>query len=359
MRDFRPMSLVEQVAEHLRREILHGILARTAPGVHRLAADMGIHHTTAEAALKQLEQEGLLLSQGAGKRRKIQSTENFAPPSLRIAILAYEDIDRTEPLALEMQHKLQDAGHTVGFAEKSLRDLGLDAKRVEKFVNGCDVDAWIILAGPREVLEWFAQQPKPAFSVFGRRRNIPIASIGPDKLPALLDSLDRLVELGHRRIVMLLREEHRKPQPGFIAQAMLDAMEAHGLKTSSYNLPDWKDNGDDFRRCLNALFHVTPPTALIIDESFLFYVTQYHLSQMRLQTPHDVSLFCADPDPTFAWFIPSVAHIHWDRKKVVRRIVNWAGKVARGLDDRDQSLIRAEFIDGGTIGPVPTATGNR
>ncbi len=214
MRDFRPISLVEQVAEHLRREILHGTLTRTAPGVHRLAADMGVHHTTAEAALKQLEQEGLLVSQGAGKRRKIQSTEKLAPPSLRIAILTYEDTDCTLHFVLEMQHKLQDAGHSVGFADKNLRDLGMDAKRVAKFVGSCDVDAWIVVAGPREVLEWFANQPKPAFSVFGRRRNIPIASIGPDKLPALLDSLDRLVELGHSRIVMLFREEHRKPPAG-------------------------------------------------------------------------------------------------------------------------------------------------
>ncbi len=80
---------------------------------------------------------------------------------------------------------------------------------------------------------------------------------------------------------------------------------------------------------------------------------------MRLQTPQDVSLVCADPDPTFAWFSPSIAHIHWDSKKIVRRVVNWASKVARGVEDRDQSLIRAEFIDGGTIGPVPTATGIR
>ncbi len=353
MRDFRPISLVEQVAEHLRREILHGTLTRTAPGVHRLAAEMGVHHTTAEAALKQLEQEGLLVSQGAGKRRKIQSTEELAPPSLRIAILPYEDIDCTVHFILEMQHKLQNAGHSVGFADKTLRDLGMDAKRVAKFVNSCDVDAWIVVAGPREVLEWFAEQPIPAFSVFGRRRNVPIASIGPDKLPALLDSLDRLVELGHRKIVIMMREEHRKPQLGFVAQAMLDAMEAHGLKTSSYNLPDWKDNGDDFRRCLDSLFHVTPPTALIIDEPFLFYAAQYHLSQMRLVTPKDVSMVCADPDPTFAWLSPSIAHINWDNKKIVRRLVNWANKVARGTEDRDQSSIRADFIDGGTIGPAP------
>jgi DNA-binding LacI/PurR family transcriptional regulator len=168
----------------------------------------------------------------------------------------------------------------------------------------------------------------------------------------MIDTIDRLVELGHRRIVMLLREEHRKPKPGFFAQTALDAMTAHGLQTGPYNLPDWKDNGDDFRRCLDSLFLVTPPSALIIDESFLFHVTQYHLSGMRLRIPQDVSLVCADPDPIFSWFRPSIAHIHWDSRKIVRRVVSWASKVARGTEDRNQSLIRAEFIDGGTIGPA-------
>jgi DNA-binding LacI/PurR family transcriptional regulator len=359
MRHFQAASLAEQVAHHLREEIRQGSLTRTVPGVHHLASELGIHHTTAEAALKLLEKEGLLLPQGKGRRRRIQSVDQLSPPSLRIAILPYEDTNFTLHYLIEMQHRLQAAGHTVGFAEKTLRDLGMDAKRVAKFVNACDVDAWIVISGPREVLDWFAQQPKPAFAVFGRRRSVPIASIGPDKLPALLDSLDRLVELGHRKIVMLLREEHRKPKPGFVAQALLDAMKARGLQTGPYNLPDWKDNGDDFRRCLDALFRVTPPTALIIDEPFLFHVTQYHVSGMRLRIPADVSLVCADPDPTFSWIRPSIAHVRWDSGKVVQRVVQWANKVARGADDRRQSLIKAVFVDGGTIGPVPGREGER
>jgi DNA-binding transcriptional MocR family regulator len=233
MRHFQPASLAEQVAHHLREEIRQGTLTRTVPGVHCLAAELGVHHTTAEAALKLLVKEGLLLPQGKGKRRRIQSTEQLSPPSLRIAILPYEDTNCV--MLLGMQYKLQAAGHSVGFTDKTLRDLGMNAKRVAKFVNACDVDAWIVAAGPHEVLEWFASQEKPAFSVFSRRENISIASIGPDKLP------------------------------------------------------DWKDDGDDYRRCLDSLFRFTPPTALIIDESFLFHVTHCHLASMRLRVPQDVS----------------------------------------------------------------------
>ena len=354
MHSFRPVSLAEQVAEHLRTKILQGALVRTAPGVHRIAAEMGVHHTTAEEALRILEKNKLLVSQGVGKRRLISPLKNFTPPSMRVGILPYEASDRTlHDLLIDMQHKLNGAGHAVFFSTKSLHDLGMDAKRVASFVKDIEVDAWLIIAGPRGVLEWFANQPTPSFAVFGRRRGIPIASTGPNKLPALLDSVDRLVELGHRRIVIMLREEQRKPKPGLFAQTFLDKLRAHGLQTGPYNLPDWENNAKDLRRCLNSLFRTTPPSAMIIDEAFLFQVAQHHLARRGILAPQHVSLVCTDPDPAFEWFSPSIAHVFWDSSKVVQRVLRWANNVANGKEDRRQSLIKAAFVEGGTIGPAP------
>lgn len=355
MHGFRPLSLAEQVAAHLRREIRQGALGRTAPGVHRLAGELGIHHTTAEEALQMLEREKLLVSQGPGRRRLIRMPENFTPSSMRVGILPYENIDRTQHFVLNIQHKLQDMGHSVSFASKSLQGLGMDAKRVASYVKDQEVDAWVVISGPRGVLEWFAAQRTPSFAVFGRRRGVPIAATGPDKFPALRASVDRLVQLGHRRIVILLREEHRKPRPGLVAQALLDAMGAHGLPTGPYNLPDWENNAKDLRRCLNTLFRINPPSALILDETLLFHAAQQHLARGGILAPQHVSLVCTDPDPAFEWFNPSVAHIHWDSGKVARRVVSWANNVARGREDRRQSLIKAEFLEGGTIGPTPGA----
>jgi len=347
------VSLAEQVAAHLKAGILQGALMNTVPGVHKIAAELGVHHTTAEEALRLLEKEGLIVSRGVGRRRAIRSTYDFVPPSMRVAILPYEDTDKSTHFILEMQHRLQNAGHLCGFASKTLQEMGMNAQRVSRFVKDQEADAWIVVAGPRPVLEWFVGQPKPAFSLFGRRRHVPIASAGPDKLPAMIRALERLVGLGHRRIVMLLREEHRKPVPGFVAQAMLNAMQAHGLPTGSYNLPDWDNDADDMRRCVDSLFKTTPPTALIIDESFLFNVVQQHLARIGVIAPRDISLVCADPDPTFSWYSPSIAHVHWDSGKVVQRVVRWANNVARGKQDLHQYLAKADFIEGGSIGPAP------
>ena len=65
-----------------------------------------------------------------------------------------------------------------------------------------------------------------------------------------------------------------------------------------------------------------------------------------------VSLFCSDPDPAFAWCEPTISHIAWDSRPVVRRVVRWAANVSHGRDDRRQTLTKAEFVEGGTVGPV-------
>jgi len=33
--------------------------------------------------------------------------------------------------------------------------------------------------------------------------------------------------------------------------------------------------------------------------------------------------------------------------------VTWAANVSRGKEDRRQTMTKAEFVEGGTIGPVP------
>jgi DNA-binding transcriptional regulator YhcF (GntR family) len=61
------------------------------PSVQRLAAEFSVNCKTAETTLQALENEGLLVGQGPGRRRKIILPEELLkPPGLRVAILCYE-----------------------------------------------------------------------------------------------------------------------------------------------------------------------------------------------------------------------------------------------------------------------------
>ena len=350
----RRISATERVANHLREELLRGSICDPLPGVHALTAALGANHNTVDKALRLLEQEGVLVAQGPGRRRRIAVGEGKVARPLRVAILAFDPpaVELAEGYMADLLHRLSEAGHNVYFAEKCLLELGMDVGRVARLVRRTDADAWVVGAGSRGVLEWFAAQVLPVFALFGRRGGLPIAGVGPDHVAAGIVATRRLIELGHRRIVQMVRRNRRLPVPGKPERAILDEMAAHGITTGPFNLPDWEETGAGFHACLQELFRVTPPTALIIEEAPFMVAAIQFLGRRGLRVPEDVSLVCTDADPAFAFCEPTIAHIRWDGRPVVQRVVRWAANVSHGREDRRQTLTKAEFVEGGTVGPV-------
>ena len=87
------LTITQQVAEYLRRELARGRWAGLMPGKHELAAELEVNNKTVESALRQLEAENLLVAQGAGRRRSISLEEQPKRKMLRIALLAGETAD--------------------------------------------------------------------------------------------------------------------------------------------------------------------------------------------------------------------------------------------------------------------------
>lgn len=322
------------------------------PGAPQLAEEFGIDRKTVEAALKLLEQDGLLIAQGPGKKRKIHVPKNPTPTKLRIALLASEDSDRSLNYMVEIHHKLSEDGHNAFYSSRYLNDLDMDVRRVARLVKQTEADAWIVVSANREVLEWFSEQPFPSFAMFGRRIGLKIPAVGPDKLPPLLEATRALIRFGHRRIVLMTRPRRRLPVPGTSEKAFLAELEHHGLPVGDYNLPPWEETIEDYHARLETLFRSTPPTALIVDEVVLFLATQQFLAKKRIRVPEDVSLICTDTDPCFDWCQPEISRISWDIAPVVRRVVRWASQISHNKTDFRQTLTPARFISGGTIGPV-------
>jgi hypothetical protein len=353
MKPFRALTAVEQLAAHLREQIISGSLGETLPGVNRLAKELAVSPKTIIAAIAQLEHEGLLRGQGERRRCQITPPAEKNKAVLRVGILLYEPADRIMPDKVDLLYRLDRAGHAPFFADKTLQDFAMDAGRVAEFVKKTKVDAWIVASGSREILEWFASQSVPVFAQFGRPSGLPIAGMGVRKNPAMIEAIRKMIELGHRRIVMIAREERRKPKPALFEQAFLDELEMHGIKIGPYNLPEWEENIAGYHRCLDSLFKHTPPTAMLISEPRMFISARDYLSQKGIIAPRDVSLVCDDPDLTFTWCDPAISHLRWAYEPIIRRVISWTNEVARGVVDKRQGFTLAEFVEGGTIGPAP------
>ena len=353
MEPFTPLSMVDQMVAHLRGAISSGELVGSMPGIRCLASTLGVSSNTATAALEELEREGFLKPQGHGRRSRIVLPEDFVRPACRVTLLLYERADIQLDYVVEIQQQLNEKGHDVHVAEKSLVDLGMKVDRIDRMVNRTETDAWVVFSAPQEVLEWFVVHSVPTFALFGRFRRLPLAATGLDKVPAFRAAVRRLAELGHRRIVLLQPKHNREPTPAPLVRESFEAMEANGIETGPYNLPDWEQSPAGLRRCLDSLFAVFAPTAIIFDRPNELICAQTILAHKKIFAPRDISLVC-DEDPAFAWLDPPISCIRWESDPWVRRVVRWVDNVANGKDDRRQSFTKAKFVERSSIGPVPS-----
>ena len=353
MPPLKTSTVTEQVASHLREEIQTGRWKEEMPGRRQLAEELGSSPCSIQRALEILEREGLLIPQGGGKKRKIAlKPHQLEARVTRVGILLFDPPNAKQAFVVDLKHQLIESGHKVRVLPQTLTDLRMDVTRVAQQVRKYEVDAWIVIAAPHSVLEWFAEQPVPVFAFCGYHHELAIAATSKNSRAATQTAVERLISLGHRRIVFLIRA-HLKNPPCPALQVFMKVLEAHNIPIGRYNMPDWEENAIGLQRCLNSLFATTPPTAFIIDEPELFLAAQQHLASAGLLAPSDVSLICTDPSRSFEWSNPSVAHNSWDLEVMVRRAVRWVNNISHGKSDRRKTTVKAVYIDGGTVGPAP------
>lgn len=346
-------TVTEQVTQAIREGLQESRWVKTLPGRNRLAAELGVNHKTVQSALNTLESEGLVKSQGPGRDRLIIGPGHTKPTGIRVVALPYERSDLEASDLQEIIYRLNLSGHVATASGKTLVDLGMKVEHVARFVARTEADAWVIRSAPRDILQWFVDQEIPAFSLYGRPRNVEIASAILNKAKALEELLERLHEWGHRRIVMLSREERRNPAPGAFEQSFLDKLESLGITTSGYHLPEWRNDPNGLRDGLVGLFRHTAPTALIIDDPIYYLAVVQQLASMGIEMPEQVSLACNHYSSHFDWCRPEVTHITWDSGVAVRRVISWANQVSQGKLLRRQIVLPAKLVMGGSTGPAP------
>lgn len=133
MSSFRKSTVTTQATEHIRERILSGQWKPSLPGRDRLAVELSVSHMTIGRALAQLEEEGLVISQREGLPRLVAERKSKQKSRvLHIAMLRFEAEDTQLYFVLDFVHRLREAGHYVTYADKTMRGLNLDVKRVAR-----------------------------------------------------------------------------------------------------------------------------------------------------------------------------------------------------------------------------------
>lgn len=355
----RRLSAAEQTAAHLRGEIQSGRWLGKLPGVVALAEECDVSPATMRAALSLLEAENWITPGGNGRSRRV--AEPHGPGAskhpLRVMVLLGERFEAEDVgfqnFLFRLQHDLEAAGHVCEFAKKSQAGMRRDLARISRHVATTPADAWVVVGGDNSTLEWFAAQQVPAIAIGGRCIGLPMASTGMSSLEAFRAAVRRLLELGHRRIVMLSPRFLWQPEPGPTVKALFEELAAHGITATRYNIPEWDETAEGLHRLLENTFRVTPPTALIVAYTNWMVAVLSFLARRGLRVPRDVSVLCKNHETWFSWHRPAIAHLFGDESLMVRRILRWVNDVARGKADQKYIPFALQFVAGESMGPPP------
>lgn len=337
-------SVSEQAAVVLREDLIKRRWTTYLPGRDMLAKELGVHGSTIERALEQLENEGLLQSQGVGKRRLITVPDHLKQRGMHVVIVLYEREDTLNNYILDLQYRLYVAGHTFSFAPKTLRELGFDPKKIETMIRKHPAEAYIVQSAPRHVLEFLAETSFPVFALFGKMAGLPIPGTGTDWLEALSKAIEKLHTNGHRRIVLLTRGDKHPSKLGLTERIFLEELDKRNIRHGAYNLPEWENSPAGLRHCLKSLFQVTPPTAIFADDWMLYYAIQTLLIRERGPEYRYVSCISMAFHSSFVWSESRIPHFRWDPEEIVRQSIRWVNNVSRSKEDTKQKLVKAEFV---------------
>jgi hypothetical protein len=370
---FSPMTKISKVpladttVEVLREGVLTGRWQGKMPGQLKLAKELGVSRRTLGVALTRLAKEGVLSSAGPRKVPVILK----APPGgakyvagpvkirpLRVALLIMRPLsemgatDRQD--VLEVMMNLQGSGHhgvLVVFPKgKNTRKTGY----LQKLVKEASADAWLIYLGPVEILTWFVGSGLPAMALGGAGRGLRIASASSDWVVFTGTVLDRLIGLGHRRIVLITLGGARRPEHArYVVEFRRKLIEA-GVHPGEYHVPDWEESPRGLGKLLDELFRVTPPTAILCWATHTVYGVQAWLKGHRLRIPEDVSVVSPLNEVGCSWYSADLriaCPIDSINALFHRRVRNWVRGVATGKPDTIQTFITLRLDEGNSIGP--------
>lgn len=354
----RPLGIREQVTETLREGFRSGRWAGVLPGVRSLAKELQVSCGTLQAALKTLEAEGLIEGKGAGARRAVCRHAAIATEhrALRVGMLCEEPLREeyvlNQAILLDVSQKLEAAGHLPFFAEKSQRELHRSPQRILKMMTDAHADAWIVINAGRDVLETLsAELAVPFVAVGGPGAGLPIASTGSEMEHVTRECVRRLIQAGHERIVFAAPLRYRHPKPMSSMRGFLAELEAHGIRPGTFNTPDWDYTAAGFNALLVTLFSLTPPTALILEDTRQVAATYAFLAACRIP-PERVAICLLCTDATLDWLMPRPATVEIDIDNQIRFITDWVETCAQGRPHRERILFPARLLLGDAFVPL-------
>lgn len=346
----------------LREHVVSGEWNERLPGARLVARKLGLSPPTVAAALCKLVEEGLIEKCGERRafrvvkvRSKVASGGSVIAP--RLLILMPTEFEQLEGVPRVVLEKLREAMAERGWkVDHQVLDY-LHPKRLQRsWDQKIPVDAStsvIALYGRPPLAEWSLRRKVRMCFLGGAVDGLPVPMVAVKASKIAEVALDRLVALGHWRIVLPLcdRPEAFRRSMGEVMKLAIESAGRTYVKT--YHNPESAFEGPDVTwRVMESAFASDPPTALVLLDWKELVTAQCFLQRRGLRIPEDVSVVLLNDQSEAEWFRPKLCRFRFPISQLLKVLVRW---LKDGSDEPIQRILPAAYVEGESMAPPPSA----
>ena len=343
---FIPLSPESQLAAEMRRRIRMGVWGERLPGVFKLACEFGVSRTLAVKAVALLVASKDVTEAGRRRAMRIARTDDISRGTGTLVVHS-----QAEAITSSVRVRLFDE-----LSRKMPQPVGI--VRVDNRKAPGQVAAEIGASDAEIVLMLDHHSATADLLIDRGRRAIMLGGLGPTGRaprvsvpigPLVRAAFRRAFEAGHRRVIMPLWRRTAESDASYrtwIAAAYAEAGLSH---RPDFDAPFVASRTPgSLRECLRAIFGTTPPTAIVLQDSWQWFGAIAVLGELRLRVPDDVSTIMLAPMDELEAYLPEQAHFDHALPAYIRQVKR-ALRAKRGGPRVFE--VEPVWVPGGTLAP--------
>lgn len=350
-----PNRLRDQVAAFLKQEIAAGNYQNSLPSERKLAEGMDVSRLTVRAALRRLEDDGVV--QLSGKRRIILSSHKETQvPDVEcdeLVILSAEPLEEvyhSHVLIFEiLREKLARHGFKLSIDVSSRFGMTGKGKALEETVEQHPNACWLLIRIPPSGQAWFVERQLRVMALGTPATGIGMVSLDLDFDATCFHAASVLASRG-KRVIALVRRAAKLVGDERSEEGMRRACKKAGVEAIVYRLAgdstsviDWLEALHREKRMPDGILACDPATFL---SAFSFCYRH------RLRIPEDVALISRSDDLLLDAIRPSVARYRVNDSVLLNRLWRILLPVLRNqVYEKIPHFLMPDFVPGASAGP--------
>jgi len=372
---FKKLSLSEQVAHHLLRQINKGIWGEWLPQERQLAQELGISRATLRGALNQLKREGYLESRNCKGNRLRQSNHhngsnsgslsrssisaasadsfnNYVTATASVNLLCPEQLDNEFYFIMFLTDRLRERFYRNNVIFNALWSRASYTMKPERFIGNIldknPADIWIVYRATKPIQQWLSRQGIPCMLVGSAYDEFDLANVDADFEATCRHAGGRIACLGHRFTVYFM-EEPELAGDSYSWKGFRDGIKA-GCDTAKAELIKYENNTQLLVKARNLLERTERPTAFLVDEPEQYLLLHTYLLNNGWKVPDDISIICRKYMPEFQNVIPEPTCYCMNTTVFSKKVFTMALHILKETAYFERKVrIFPDYIKGGTL----------